>query len=62
MAKKDGEIASSMAENLREFAKAGLEEIRMAIRELKPVEMEKYEPIIAIENLTKQFSKLTGLM
>lgn len=61
MAKKDGEIASSMAENLREFAKAGLEEIRMAIRELKPVEMEKYEPIIAIENLTKQFSKLTGI-
>ncbi|NLY76872.1 MAG: sensor histidine kinase [Tissierellia bacterium] len=61
MAKKDGNAAAGMAENLREFAKAGLEEIRMAIRELKPVEMEKYEPIIAIENLTKQFSKHTGV-
>ncbi len=61
MAKKNGKLAASMAGNLREFAKAGLEEIRMAIRELKPVEIEKYEPIIAIENLTKQFSKLTGV-
>ena len=61
IAKKDGKAAALMAANLREFAKKGLEEVRKAIRELKPVEMEKYEPIIALENLTRQFSKLTGV-
>lgn len=61
IAKENGNLASKMAKGLRKFAREGLEEIRKAIRQLKPVEMEKYEPIIAIENLTKQFSKLTGV-
>ncbi|NLY67703.1 MAG: sensor histidine kinase [Tissierellia bacterium] len=61
MAKKDGKTAALMAENLREFAKDGLEEVRKALRELKPMEMEKYESIIAVENLIRQFSKLTGV-
>lgn len=61
LAKENGALASEMARNLRSFAREGLEEVRKAIRELKPVEMEKYEPIMAIENLTRQFSKLTGV-
>ena len=54
-------MASDMANNLGEFAKDGLNEIRTALRQLKPSEFEKYESIIAIEDLTKEFSKLTGV-
>lgn len=61
LARENGDIASEMASNLRSFAREGLEEIRKAIRELKPAEMEKYQPIMAIESLTRQFSKLTGV-
>lgn len=61
IAKENGEMASDMANNLGEFAKDGLNEIRTALRQLKPSEFEKYESIIAIEDLTKEFSKLTGV-
>ncbi|WP_041702166.1 sensor histidine kinase [Gottschalkia acidurici] len=61
ISKKDGNVASDMAKNLAEFAKNGLSEIRTAIRELKPMEYEKYESIIAIEDLAKNFTKLTGV-
>lgn len=61
IAKEDGNMASDMAKNLSGFAKDGLNEIRTALRELKPREFEKYESIIAIEDLTKEFSKLTGV-
>ncbi len=59
--KKDGSSASLMAANLRDFAKAGLEEIRKALKELKPKEFEDYETLLVIESLTKNFSKLTGI-
>lgn len=61
IAKEDGETASQLAANLREFAKNGLEEIRKALRELKPKEIKEYETILALENLIKDFSKLTGI-
>lgn len=61
IAKDNGEAASLMASNLREFAKNGLEEIRKALRELKPKEFKEYETILAIEGLIKDFSKLTGI-
>ncbi len=61
IAKDNGEAASLMASNLRDFAKNGLEEIRKALRELKPKEFKEYETLIAIERLIKDFSKLTGI-
>ncbi len=61
IAKENGEAASQMASNLRDFTKKGLEEIRKALKELKPKEFQEYETILAIENLTKEFSKLTGI-
>lgn len=61
LAKENGAMASEMAKALRSFAKDGLEEIRKAIRQLKPEEMEKYESIIAIENLIREFSRFTGV-
>lgn len=61
IAKVDGDAATSMASNLRDFAKNGLEEIRKALKELKPREFKEYEALIAIEGLIKDFSKLTGI-
>lgn len=61
LAKENGLMASEMAKGLSNFAKEGLEEVRKAIRQLKPLEMEKYQSIIAIENLIKEFSRFTGV-
>ena len=61
IAQSDGEIAASMAVNLRDFAKHGLEEIRKALKELKPKEFKEYETLLIIESLIKDFSKLTGI-
>ena len=59
--KDNGEAASLMASNLKIFAKDGLEEIRKALRELKPKEFKEYESLLIIENLIKDFKKLTGI-
>lgn len=61
IANENGEAASLMASNLRDFTKNGLEEIRKALRELKPKEFKEYETLLAIEGLIKDFSKLTGI-
>lgn len=61
IANKDGNMAANMANNLAQFAKNGLNEIRLALRELKPREFEKYENILAIEDLIREFKKLTGV-
>ncbi|ENK1243386.1 sensor histidine kinase [Clostridium botulinum] len=61
IAEKDGKLTEEMARNLGEFAKNSLGEVRCAVRALKPREFEKYEGILAIEELTKNFEKLTGV-
>lgn len=61
IARQDGDSASLMAANLRDFAKSGLDEIRKALKELKPKEFEEYETLLVIESLTKNFSKLTNI-
>lgn len=47
--------------NLREFVKSTLDEVRGAVRQLKPLEYSKYEGILAIEELIKNFRKLTAI-
>ena len=61
IAKQDGNKAVNIASNLREFVKESLQEVRTAVRELKPRAFEKYEGLLAIEELIKNFSKLTGI-
>lgn len=61
MAKTNGEMASTLAKNLGDFVKESLQEVRGAVRALKPREFEKYEGILAIEELVKNFQKLTGV-
>ncbi|NMA86454.1 MAG: sensor histidine kinase [Tissierellia bacterium] len=61
IAEENGQMASEMARNLNEFTKKSLEEIRIALRQLKPRRFEKYENIQAIEELIKEFTKFTGI-
>lgn len=53
--------ASKMAKVLSGFAKESMEGVRSAVREMKPREFEKYEGIIAISEMIKNFIKLTGV-
>ncbi|ERI91670.1 histidine kinase [Clostridiales bacterium oral taxon 876 str. F0540] len=59
IAEIDGKAASEMAKNLSGFAKDALRSVREAVRDLVPAEFEKYRGILAIEEMIKNFKKLT---
>ncbi|MBL4936519.1 sensor histidine kinase [Clostridium sp. YIM B02515] len=59
IADSDGKSASEMAKNLSAFAKDALKSVRAAVRALVPTEFEKYQGILAIEEMIKNFKKLT---
>lgn len=50
-----------LSTGLREFIKGSLDEVRMAVRKLKPSDYNNYEGLIRIENLFKEFEKLTDI-
>lgn len=52
---------SSLATGLRSFIKTALDDVRVAVRKLKPSDYSDYEGIIRIENLFKDFQKLTNV-
>lgn len=58
---KDDEMAKNLASDLRTFTQNSLNEVRMAVREIKPKDFEEYEGIIVIEELIKNFKKLSGI-
>lgn len=62
MAKSDGEKASEMAHDLREFSRLGLEDIRGALRAMKPENYENYEILMLIDELSKEFQQMTGIV
>jgi len=55
------QVAKEVTKDLRKFAQNSLNEVRMAVREIKPKEFEEYEGILIIEELIKNFKKLTGI-
>lgn len=57
----NGKAAEGLTKNLRAFTQKSLDEVRMAVREIKPKEFEKYEGIAVIEELVKNFKKLSGI-
>ncbi|MBU5484723.1 sensor histidine kinase [Clostridium sp. MSJ-11] len=61
VALKDGRIASEMASNLGGFAKGSLQEVRGAVRALKPREFKENQGMLPIEELIKNFQKFTGV-
>ncbi|SHK73538.1 Signal transduction histidine kinase [Clostridium cavendishii DSM 21758] len=58
---KDDKTLNELTKELRVFTQKSLNEVRMAVREIKPKEFEEYEGILAIEELIKNFKKLTGI-
>lgn len=52
---------SGMLDELVTFTKTALENTRRAVRELKPIELEKYGFILSIKELCKKFEELTNI-
>jgi len=61
VAEKDPPKARNMLVELTQFTKNALENVRRAVKELRPIEFEAYEGIFAIEELVRNFRKLTGI-
>lgn len=53
--------AADMSRNLADFAKKSMEDVRSAVRAMKPREFEEYEGIIIISEMIKNFKKLTDI-
>jgi signal transduction histidine kinase len=60
-AQSNGQAASEMAAGLTVFAKEALSNVRAAVRALKPAEFEKYQGVLAIEEMIRNFKKLTDV-
>lgn len=61
MASKENSHLEPMAKNLREFINDSLQDVRRAVKELKPIEYSSFEGIFKIEEISKNFSSLTGV-
>lgn len=61
MASKENSPLESMAKNLRGFINDSLKDVRRAVKELKPIEYSSFEGIFKVEELSKNFSSLTGV-
>ncbi|MGF7108725.1 signal transduction histidine kinase [Treponema pedis] len=61
IAKTNPKMLQTQLTYLNEFAKKNLDEIRFALREIKPTDYNKYETIILIHSLVNEFKKLTSI-
>lgn len=61
IAEKDPETTRDISRDLRKFTQNSLNDVRKAVREIKPKDYNNYEGIIAIEELINNFKKLTGV-
>lgn len=57
---KSNPSVRDLVHELRCFVKDSFQEVRTAISELKPIEYENYQNLFKIDELVKNFSKLTG--
>lgn len=58
---KNNENTRELTKELRKFTHNSLNEVRMAVREMKPKDYEKYGGIVVIEELINNFKKLTDV-
>lgn len=58
---KDPQASKEIIKALRKFTQNSLNEVRMSVRKIKPKEFEDYEGILMIEELVKNFEKITGV-
>lgn len=58
---RDSDSAKELTKALRNYTQNCLKDVRGAVREIKPKDFEAYEGILIIEELIKNFKKLTGV-
>lgn len=61
LANKEGSSLKSMANNLREFMNESFQDVKRAVRELKPDEYENYQGILRLQEVCKNFEKMSGI-
>ncbi|MEL3901017.1 sensor histidine kinase [Treponema phagedenis] len=61
LAKAKSDLLPEKITDLNNFAKKNLEEVRFALRELKPADYNKYESVLLIHNLINEFKKMTNI-
>lgn len=55
------EKASAMTKNIRTYCQDSLQELRLMVRDLKPKILDTYEGLLAIEELVRNFTKITSI-
>ncbi|WP_026882195.1 sensor histidine kinase [Clostridium akagii] len=58
---KNSHVSKQLTKDLRKFVQESLNEVRKAVREIKPKDFEKYQGIFMIEELINNFQKMAGI-
>lgn len=61
IANKEGSSLKSMANNLREFINLSFQDVKKAVRELKPDEYDNYQGVLRLQEICKNFEKMSGI-
>ncbi|WP_195987409.1 sensor histidine kinase [Clostridium sp. D53t1_180928_C8] len=61
IANKEGSSLKSMANNLREFINVSFQDVKKAVRELKPDEYDNYQGVLRLQEICKNFEKMSGI-
>lgn len=61
IANKEGSMLRNMARNLREFINESFQDVKKAVSELKSDDYDNYRGIIRIQDLCKNFEKMSGV-
>lgn len=58
---KEGSTIKPMASNLRSFINESFQDVKKAVRELKPDEYDNYQGLLRIQEVCKNFEKMSGI-
>lgn len=61
IADKEGSSLKIMAGNLRAFINESFQDVKKAVRELKPDEYDNYQGVLRLQEVCKNFGKISGI-
>lgn len=61
IAAKEDSLIKPMASNLRSFINESFQDVKKAVRELKPDEYDNYQDVLRIQEVCKNFEKMSGI-
>lgn len=61
VADKEGSNLKGMAGNLRSFINESFQDVKKAVRELRPDEYDNYQGLLRVQEICKNFEKLSGV-